>query len=61
MFTIKGARNNVNLTQEQLAEKLGRGVNTIANWERGTSSPDVVDAFKLAEVCGLAITDIIWA
>jgi repressor LexA len=38
---IKNYRLFRNLSQRKLAEKLDKSINTVANWERGLSSPDV--------------------
>ena len=34
-------RKEKQLTQEQLAEKLGVSINAVSKWERGLSFPDV--------------------
>lgn len=45
------ARENKNLTQEQLAKRLGKyGKQTISNWENGRSTPSMEDAFLIAEI-----------
>ena len=38
---IKNYRLFRKLSQRKLAEKLDKSINTVANWERGLSSPDV--------------------
>ena len=40
-YNIKKFRCFRNLSQRKLAEKLDKSINTVANWERGLSSPDV--------------------
>ena len=36
---IKELRDKLNLTQEQLAQKVGVTFSTINNWEKGTRNP----------------------
>lgn len=36
---IKAARERAQLTQQQLAERLGVGLRTVGNWERGETVP----------------------
>ena len=38
---ISVSRKNKDLTQEQLAEKLGVSINAVSKWERGLNLPDV--------------------
>lgn len=45
---IKNYRLFRKLSQRKLAEKLDKSINTVANWERGLSSPDVN---TLVEIC----------
>jgi len=40
-LTIKAARANINLTQEELAKRVGVSKDTIGKWERGLSFPSV--------------------
>lgn len=40
-LTIKAARVNINLTQEELAKRVGVSKDTIGKWERGLSFPNV--------------------
>jgi DNA-binding XRE family transcriptional regulator len=36
---LKKLRRNANLTQEQLAQKIGLAVSTVRRWERGETEP----------------------
>lgn len=36
---IKAARERAHMTQQELAEKVGVGLRTVGNWERGESVP----------------------
>jgi len=38
---IAGARNQIGLTQRELAEKIGVSDKTISKWECGKSMPDI--------------------
>ena len=38
---IRTNRRRMNLTQEQLAEKLGTSAQTVSRWENGTTYPDL--------------------
>ncbi|MBR3514947.1 MAG: helix-turn-helix transcriptional regulator, partial [Lachnospiraceae bacterium] len=38
---LKTLRKEKNLTQEQLAEKLGVSNRTVSRWETGTNMPDI--------------------
>ena len=40
-LTIKNLRKQNNLTQEDLAEKLGVSIQTVSRWETGTNYPDI--------------------
>lgn len=52
-------RKKMNLTQEQLANKLDVTRQTISNWESGITSPDINQALSLAKIFGVAITDLL--
>ena len=47
-ITLKAARVNVGLTQQEAAEALNITRATIANYETGRTSPDMVTAQKMA-------------
>lgn len=40
-ITLKSARVNVNMTQAEAAKLIGITVDTLSNYERGKSYPDV--------------------
>lgn len=40
-ISLAAARVNANMTQREVAEKLGVNVRTVINWENGLSSMDV--------------------
>lgn len=43
----------MNLTQEQLAEKLNVGQKALSAWERGLNSPGIEDLLKMSEIFGV--------
>lgn len=55
---IKELRKKNNLTQEQLAEKLGVFQKQVGNIETGTTFTTMVNLEKLADVFGLEIKDL---
>ncbi len=44
---LKEIRQDKNLSQKQIAEKLGVAVSTYANWEQGRRDPSINDIFKI--------------
>lgn len=56
---IAKLRKGKNMTQEQLAEKMGVSINAVSKWERGLSFPDVSLYKKLCEVLDTSIEEII--
>lgn len=59
-ITLKAARVNNNLTQNEAAEMLGVSTDTLRNWEKGKTFPDV-QAIKLIEkTYGVSYNDIIF-
>lgn len=57
-ITIKAARVNVGLTQEQAAKELGKTRATLANYESGRTSPDMKTAQKLAELYKTTVDEL---
>lgn len=55
---IRNARRKKNLTQVQLAEKIGVHPNTIARIERGVQKPNFSTVKKLATALGINEKDI---
>ena len=44
---LKDLRKEKGLSQQEIAEKLGRAVSTYANWEQGRREPDIFDIYCL--------------
>lgn len=57
-ISLKGARVNANLTQKQVAEKLGISNKTVCSWEKGESFPDALQIPKICELYGASYDDI---
>ena len=56
---IAKLRKEKNMTQEQLAEKMGVSINAVSKWERGLSFPDVSLYRKLCKELGINIEELI--
>lgn len=59
-ITLKSARVNKGLTQAKAAELIGVTVDTLSNYERGKSYPDVPVIQKMEEVYGVSYSDLIF-
>lgn len=57
-ITLKAARVNAGLTQNQLADRVGTTKNTISNYERYITIPDMEMGKKIAEACGFTVNDL---
>ena len=55
---IRQLRFKAGLTQEQLAEKLGIGAQSVSKWENAAAMPDITTLPLLAEVFGVTIDDL---
>lgn len=56
---IAKLRKKHNMTQTELADKLGVSFQAVSNWERGNSMPDISKLPELAEVFGVSIDEIL--
>ena len=56
---IAKLRKEKNMTQEELAEKMGVSINAVSKWERGLSFPDVSLYKKLCKELGIKIEELI--
>lgn len=59
-MSLKAARVNANLTQEQAGEKLGVSKDVVSNWERQITYPDVIMLGRIEEVYGVSYSDLIF-
>ncbi|MBP5780172.1 MAG: helix-turn-helix domain-containing protein [Clostridia bacterium] len=55
---IKQLRFKAGLTQEQLAEKIGIGAQSVSKWENEVAMPDITTLPILAEIFGVTIDDL---
>lgn len=55
---IRQLRFKAGLTQEQLAEKLGIGPQSVSKWENAVAMPDITALPLLAEIFGVTIDDL---
>jgi transcriptional regulator with XRE-family HTH domain len=56
---IKELREEQQLTQRELAEKLGSAQRNISNWENGISEPDCDTIMKLSELFDVSIDELL--
>lgn len=59
-FTLRTARERLGLTQKQAAELIGVGVDTLGNYERGKSYPDIPILRKIEAVYNLSYEQLIF-
>ena len=66
MFHMKEIGRNIadlrrahNMTQMELADKMGISFQAVSNWERGNSMPDISKLPELAEVFGVTIDHLL--
>ena len=53
-------RKKHNLSQEELAEKLGVSRQAVSKWERSEASPDTDNLIALAQIYGLTLDELIY-
>lgn len=51
-------RKRANLTQKELAERLGIKHNSVSAWENGANSIDVEILFKICEILDVSVNDM---
>ena len=54
-ITLKAARVNAELTQDEAAERMGKTKQTIVNWENGRTEIRYKDLVKLSEIYDMPI------
>ncbi|MBE0601131.1 MAG: helix-turn-helix domain-containing protein [Firmicutes bacterium] len=57
--TISDLRKRSNMTQMELADKLGISFQAVSNWERGQTMPDISKLSELAEIFGVTIDELL--
>ena len=56
---IAECRKKLNLTQKQLAEKLGITDKAISKWERGVAMPDTSIMLELCAILGISVNELL--
>lgn len=56
---LKYLRTQANLTQLDVAEKINKDYSTIGKWELNQRNPSVYDLFKLADLFGVQMVDMV--
>ena len=56
---IAACRKNANLTQMQLAEKLGITDKAVSKWERGIAMPDTSIMLELCAILGISVNELL--
>lgn len=59
-ISLKAARVNAGLTQDEVAKITKKSKSTIVSYEKGRTSPDITVGKKLAELYGVSIEDLIF-
>lgn len=60
-ITLKSARVNKGLTQVKAAKLIGITPDTLSNYERGKSYPDVPIIQKMEQVYGVSYSELIFS
>ncbi|MBQ3492524.1 MAG: helix-turn-helix transcriptional regulator [Clostridia bacterium] len=55
---IKEFREELGLTQNELAKKINNVQRNVSNWENGTSEPDCETIVKLSEIFNVSIDEL---
>lgn len=56
---LKFLRTKADMTQEDLAKKMGKDYSTIGKWESGQRTPIMEDVMKLSDVFNLNVQDLV--
>ncbi len=56
---ISTLRKEENMTQMELADRLGISFQAVSNWERGNSMPDISKLPELAEIFGVTVDELL--
>ena len=56
---IREYREELHLTQKQLADKIGNVQRNLSNWENGVSEPDCQSILKLCEVLDVTADELL--
>ena len=56
---IVSLRKQKNMTQMELADRMGISFQAVSNWERGNSMPDISKLPELAEIFGVSLDELL--
>jgi len=59
-ITLKAARVNCGLTQEEAGKLIGVSQYTISNWEANKTFPDAMQILKIQDVYGVKYDDLLF-
>jgi hypothetical protein len=59
-ISLKAARINAGLTQKAAAKKIGVSPDTLANYEKGVSFPDIPVIMRIEKTYGVEYADLIF-
>ncbi len=59
-LSLRGARVNVGLTQDDVARAIKKSKSTVVSYEKGRTSPDIETGKTLAKLYGVSIEDLIF-
>lgn len=57
-ISLKAARVNANLTQQEVSQMMGISKSTLIKWEKGQTSPNYFQLVKLCRIYAITIDDI---
>lgn len=57
-ISLRAARVNADLTQQEVADKIGVSKHTINNWERGRTKPKKYILIALSSIYGIDIDSL---
>jgi transcriptional regulator with XRE-family HTH domain len=60
-ITLKAARVNANLSQQEAARRIGVAASTLRNWEAGKTFPNQPKIEKMCEVYGIPFDILFFA
>ena len=60
-ISLKAARVNAGMTQQEVAARMKRSRNTIIKWEKGIVDPSPAEFFYLCSIYGVGEDDIFLA
>lgn len=59
-ISLRAARVNAGLTQDEVAKEVKKSKNTIVSYEKGRSIPDIETGKALAKLYRMSVDDIIF-